>query len=645
MSLFRQIAALISIFLVLLLAATTWNNFRHSSQAMEGQLKNAAQNMATTLGIAVTNSVQGTEPSFVETLFNVAFDSGHLAKIELISVSGEQLNVKEQTVTIRKVPNWLVQLVPLAETSGESRIMKNWKPYGTIRLTMHPGYVYAGIYENLKSILFWFTTVTIIGLFILWILLHMLLHPLLTIQDQAEAICDNRFIQNEQLPRTAELRSVARAMNRMVEKVKNVYAEQAESITRYHTQLYQDALTGLGNRRHLMLELDKLCGDEAASHGCLVVIHLHGLTKIKDRIGYRDTDRLVVALARLIEEAAGQQDQKYCARIHDTEFVMHIGSDFEMAEVHTQQVFKAFRRLAKKESIDELTWLCAGLAIMIPDSSPGSLLSEVDFALTQAKASGAYTTYSRPQSELDLPQGKMQWRTWLEDALKRQRFFLVTQPVLRGDGKIDHREVYVRLRDEQGRIIPAGIFMPMANGLGLDYAIETDVFRMILASGNDHTRTETQIAVNISSSFITDGEALASLDQFIRISARSNQIKLCIEASHFTLIQHPQAAEALNGRIRDLGCRFGIDNLDLSLPLDILHILRPSYIKANARVLEDTSKEQDSTGLKNLLSLTNSLDVDLIAVGIDSQEILDTMHELTISTVQGNHIGSPQELA
>ncbi|MCP4041212.1 MAG: diguanylate cyclase, partial [Gammaproteobacteria bacterium] len=275
-------------------------------------------------------------------------------KIELISVSGEQLHVKEQTVTIRKVPNWLVQLVPLAETSGESRIMKNWKPYGTIRLTMHPGYVYAGIYENLKSILFWFTTVTIIGLFILWILLHMLLHPLLTIQDQAEAICDNRFIQNEQLPRTAELRSVARAMNRMVEKVKNVYAEQAESITRYHTQLYQDALTGLGNRRHLMLELDKLCGDEAASHGCLVVIHLHGLTKIKDRIGYRDTDRLVVALARLIEEAAGQQDQKYCARIHDTEFVMHIGSDFEMAEVHTQQVFKAFRRLAKKESIDEL---------------------------------------------------------------------------------------------------------------------------------------------------------------------------------------------------------------------------------------------------------------------------------------------------
>ena len=48
--------------------------------------------------------------------------------------------------------------------------------------------------------------------------------------------------------------------------------------------------------------------------------------------------------------------------------------------------------------------------------------------------------------------------------------------------------------------------------------------------------------------------------------------------------------------------------------------------------------------MQNLRSLTSGLDIQLIAVGIDSQEELDTMIEAGVDAVQGYHIGRPEEL-
>ena len=641
MTLFKQIAALISIVFLILLGVTTWNDFRHSSSALEGQLKTAAQNMATTLGVSIANSEQGTDPAYIETMFNVIFDSGYLSKIEMVSPTGEQLHIKEQVVTIQDVPDWLVRFADIKAATGETQIMTNWMPYGTLRLTLHPGYAYKGLYENLKSVMFWFAILASAGLAVLWILLHLLLRPLDFIKKQADAIGENRFIQNEYMPRTVELKSVVLAMNRMVNRVQTVFNEQVESLNRYHNQLYRDALTGLGNRKHMIDELNEICSSESGREGCLVVMIIHDLDKVKEQLGYKGADRLVVGLARLMEDVVGKQARKYCARMSDNEFVIYLQGDVGTAEIRTQKIFDAFKDLTIEEKVADITWLYAGLAPLTSESTTGTVLSAADFALTQAKVSGEYKIFHEIKSDLSLPQGKMQWRTWLEDSLEKHRFFLAGQPAHNREGELDHNEVFVRLRDEHAQLIPAGVFMPVANVLGVDYAIEVEVFKMALEAGKKNP--EVPIAVNISSIFFTNAEALAKLEQFMKDSVEAG-IKIQIESSHFTMTQHPQAAEAIADRIKHIGCRFGIDNMDLSLHMDLLQTLLPNYIKVNTRTLVDMVDEAGSAGMQNLRSLTSGLGIQLIAVGIDSQEELDTMIEAGVDIVQGYHIGKPEEL-
>ena len=641
MTLFKQIAALISVVFVVLLGVTTWNDFRHSTNALEGQLKTAAQNMATTLGVSIANSEQGTDPAYIETLFNVIFDSGYLTKIEMVSPTGEQMHVKEQPVTIQGVPDWFVDLADIEVATGETQIMANWIPYGTLRLVLHPGYAYSGLYKNLKTVMTWFVVLSVSGLIVLWILLHIILRPLGFIKKQADAIGENRFIQNEHMPRTVELKSVVIAMNRMVNRVQTVFNEQVESLNRYHTQLYRDALTGLGNRKHMLDELNSICGNPDSPEGFLVVMTIHDFSKVKEQIGYKRTDRLVTELAKVMEDVVGKQARKYCARMSDSEFAMYLQGDVGTAEIRTQKVFDAFKTVAVEEQIDGITWLYAGLSAIKSDSKTGDVLSAADFALTQAKVAGEYRIFHEIKSDLSLPQGKMEWHHWLEESLERHHFFLAGQPANNRDSQLDHIEVFVRLRDEQGQLIPAGVFMPVANVLGVDFSIEIEVFRMALEAGKAHP--EVPIAINISSMFFTDAEALAKLEAFMKDAVDAN-IKVQIEASHFTITQHPQAAEAIVDRVKHIGCSFGIDNMDLSLNMDMLQTLLPNYVKVNTRTLMDMVGEAGSAGMQNLRSLTTGLGIRLIAVGIDSQDELDTMVEAGVDAVQGYFIGKPEEL-
>ncbi|MCW8963539.1 MAG: EAL domain-containing protein [Gammaproteobacteria bacterium] len=641
MTLFKQIAVLISLGFIILMSVTTWNNFRHSSQALEGQLQSAAQNMATTLGVVISNSNE--DPAFVETLFNAIFDSGYLVGIELVSPGGEIIHSKTQTLSIKGVPDWLVALAPMKPATGETSIIKNWMQYGTLKLTLHPGHAYIGLYKNLKSMLIWFAALSVAGLFILWALLHITLRPLHRIRKQADAIIENRFELQEEAPATIELRHVTEAMNRMVCKVRDTFAEQTETLNLYHKQLYRDSLTGLGNRRHLISLLDDLCSEEATCQGCLVAFHISGITTIKEQKGFKCSIDLIVNLARLMEGIAGEQAHQHCTKLNKSEFALYLQDDISVAEIHAKKIIDAFRQTTVQLEVDDICYLSIGVAQLGKSSDANSIMYDIDYTLTQARTSGKYVIRHKTPDDMSLPKGKAQWRNWLNNALTQQRFSLVVQPSKTIAGTLDHNEVFVRLRDEQETLISAGIFMPMANALELDYEIELEVFRMGLALAGK--MPDTPVAINVSSRFFTDAGALINMEKLLRDSIDAGGKHIQIEASHFMLTQHMHVATSIVDRIRNIGCCFGIDNVDPGLPLDLLQQLRPDYVKTKATMLDDILGSTGSADIQNLRSLTTDLDIKLIAVGIDSQQMLDQIKNTDVDGVQGYFIGKPEELS
>lgn len=642
MTLFNQIALLVSVVFFIFVLATTIGDFRRSSEFLEGQLQTSAQDMATTLGISISNSGASQDKASLEVLFNSVFDSGYYTRIELVDTAGRIVHKKEQKISIRKVPDWFVSLVPLKEATGASRIQQGWTPVGDLSITVHPGFTYVSLYKSLQVTILWAVLLFVAGMVLLWFLLRKIMQPLDKVKNQAEAIQANQFVQQEKLPSTPELRRVVEAMNNMVAKVQGIFVEQQHTLSRYQDLLYVDSLTGLGNHKYIVNQLEQSQSEDAISYATMAILKLQGLEALRDSKGYESVDNIIcLAATQLGDHCITDADEK-CARLNEDEFAILVCAEPDIVKQRITKLFGKFRDKSKQYSDSHHVTLIAGVTRLQAGSSTGEMLADADFALTQALGKSPYSIFETTRSNLNLPQGKMQWRTWIENALLEKRLYLASQAVLDVDGNIVQKEVFVRVKNEEQVTIPAGMFMPMALSLGFGLEIDRAVFKLVSKVSN--VDPETPVALNLTASFF-DSHCHIS-QEFTDLLAKfiGTPNELCLEASHAVFNQYPSMCMQVADRLRELGHQFGIDNFDLKESLGVLQSIRPSYIKVNANMLIDLTPEDVSVAFQALKTLVKTLDIKIIAVGVSTQEIYDRLIELGIETMQGHLLAEPQDL-
>jgi len=642
MTMFKQIALLVSLVFLMLVIATTVGDFRRSSDFLEGQLQTTAQDMATTLGISISSSSMGTDVASLETLFNSVFDSGYYTRIEFTDPSGTLVHKKEQKLEIRKVPNWFISLVPLREATGTSRIQKGWVYIGQLSITVHPGFTYASLYHNIKVTFIWALVLFVAGLALLWFLLHKIMSPLERVREQAEAIHANQFVQQSVLPSTPELRRVVQAMNRMVQKVQGIFIDQQQTLGRYQDLLYVDSLTGLGNRKYIFSQLEQSESEDAISYVSMAMIKLHGLEALRESQGYDAGDKIIRLTAGLLTKYCVVDAEEKCARLSDDEFsvLACVETDVVIERIHA--FFDRFKSNVKDFSDSYHIMLTAGVTRLPMKGSVSNVFADLDFALTQASGKSPYTIIEAARTDIHLPHGKMQWRKCLEDALADNRLYLASQQVFNIDNEVVQHEVFVRLKNEHGEVIPAGMFMPMALSLGFGLEIDRAVFKLLGHVAN--VNSTIPIALNLTASFFNNHYYISK--EFSDLLATFEGVPggLCLEASHAVFNQYPVMCMQVADRLRQLDHQFGIDNFDLKESLGVLQSIRPSYIKVNANTLIDLTPEDVSSAYQALRTLVKTLDIQLIAVGVGSQEMYDHLRELGVDTMQGNLLAEPQDL-
>ncbi len=640
MTLFRQVAFLVTLVFLLNVVAISAASLEQYSTIVKGQLQSTAQDMTTTLGIALSNSTFGKDGRAFETLFNAVFDSGYYSSIELVDSDGNVLLKKDRKLEIEGVPDWFTSLVKINPASAAAPVMQGWIPLGTLKITLHPGYVYFGLYNNFISSIVWFAIIFSVGLLVLWLLLHYVLKPLYAVRRQADAISSNQFVTLSSVPRTVELRTVVNAMNRMVDKVHAIFNEQQQTLLKYQKVAYEDQVTGLANRRCFLNCLESVHAAEDAYYSHLAVIKILNLEFVHEQLGYESSDKALSTLATILNDLCDGREDLYCARLSEDEFALLAQDDNEPIKAHIEYMFERFR---SAEQLDELLSdisLIAGVATIQFNEGMGKTLADTDFALAQAEMSGPYSIKQANTEKLKLPQGKIQWRSWLEKCLDQNMFFLVKQKAVNVEGDALHEEVYVRLRNGYDQVIPAGIFMPMASALNMGEEVDRVVFRLVKELCE--TKRTAPIALNLTSSVFSHADALLEFNQLLAHFQKSN-LGICVEASHAILDQYPAMCAEVADSVRETGHVFGIDNINLGLSLNELKHIRPDYLKINARTIYDITREENSTVYQAVRTLAATIDSKLIAVAVDSQEIHDHLQQLNIDYMQGNLFGEPEE--
>ena len=639
MTLFRQVAMLVSLVYLLIVVTIMAASLEQYGTIVRGQLQSSARDMVTTLGIAISNSSFGSDRPAYETLFNAVFDSGYYSSIKLTAPDGELIHKKDRQLEIEGVPDWFLSTVTIEPATATTPVMQGWTPLGTLQLTLHPGYVYSGLYNNFVTTMISFIVLFSLGMLVLWLLLHKLLKPLVKVREQADAIHNNQFVKQDAVPRTVELRTVVNAMNRMIDKVHVIFDDQEETLSRYQKLLYEDQLTGLGNRRYFLSRLEVAHSDEAASHSHVVVIKILNLEMVREHFGYEKSDKAVIVLADILKEIAEQEDY-YSARLSTDEFALLIPASEVAVSQYIESVFDRFRSDAVIFDIREDISLIAGVSNVRIGTDIGKTLADSDFALMQAESNAPYSIKEASSTGMALPQGKIQWRSWLEHCIEQNRFYLVGQKAINTDGAAVHQEVFIRLKNEENQTVPAGMFMPMASALNMGEAVDRVVFQLV--KDLCEKGSEIPVALNLTASVFSHADALVEFNQLLKHFQQSSTT-LCVEASHTILEQHPLMCAQVAESVRNSGHLFGVDNLNLGLSLHELKTVRPDYLKVNAQTLYDMTRGDMPTGFQALRTLTRAMDIQLIAVAVDSQEIRDHLQQLGIDTMQGNLFGEPEE--
>ena len=646
MTLYRQLL-LFTLALLFFLFAGTWATKLHSTRAfLQDQLASHAQDTATALGLSISTHMATMDVPAMESMINAVFDRGYYQLIRLRDIQGRVLVNRRLQVRYNGVPDWFIHWLPLHSPSATATIMNGWRRVGTISVQSHPGYAYRTLWETVVNTTLWFSLTAILVALAGGLGLRVLLRPLKRVEQQALAVCERSYQIQERIPRTRELRRVVLAMNRMISRIKEIFADQARVAQMLRKKVYQDPLTGLGNRRYLRSQVaSALADDGAIVQGALLLVQINDLQALNRRQGFQAGDRLIRQVAAILRHQCQDLGKSSLARLTGGDFALFLpGCGAPEAEAVAQEIAVEFSRLASMQLGPGTAMGQVGGVVYDRATTLTELLAAADTALSRARVEGANRAVVLPLRKGDGPgiRGERQWMRLLDRTLAGRSIQLYLQPAVRcdGHGEVVHREVLARISDTSGSILDAGLFIPLAQRLQRISALDRIILEKVLAL----PAQEQELAVNLSPLSLRDREFRTWILQVLR-QRPAGASRLCFEFAEFGAVSHLDLVRDFGREVRRLGHGLGIDHFGQGLVnFGYLKSLRPDYVKIDAAfTAELTERESDAFFFVcSLCNVAHSLDIAVMAEGVEDESQWRMARELHMDAAKGFFIARPE---
>lgn len=645
MSLFKQLLIAICLFLVVAFTGSFMVSLESSRAQYVNQLRSHAQDAATALALSLTPNID--DPAMVELLVSSIFDSGYYASIRVVDVSNNTTLVERSGIpAVNNVPDWFVRLIGLEPAGGDAIISRGWEQAARVEVVSHPMFALAKLWQSALGSLGWLLLCGAVSAGLGALLLRRQLKPLDYMVEQSHAIARREFLSLPDLPRTPELRRVVQAMNQMVEKLKALFQEQAERSEKLRDESYQDALTGLANRRYFEMQLNaRVSNPEQASSGYLLLLRVSDLTGLNQRLGGQHTDELL--------KAVGQQLTRVCAKYPETlNLVTRVrGGEFAVlapglmrteALQLAQTLENALASLHATGATDVISVASIGLAPFAHGDTPQAVIGLADQALAQAEGQGDCTWVCLDHSaSASVGEDHHAWHTLLDQALSQRRLELYFQPVVASQDTtlVLHHKVLSRLIDEQGQVIPAGRFLPWLERFGWTARLDRLMLELVLVQMTGH---EASLALNLSSATLTDPQALSKIFDILRAHSSLGS-RLTLEIGEEQLPEQA-SLEALTRRLRELGFSLSVQHFGGRFSMiGNLARLGLAYLKVDGSYIRAIDQESDKRlFIEAIQRAAHSIDLPLIAERVETEGELSVIREMGIYGVQGRLVGEPK---
>jgi diguanylate cyclase (GGDEF)-like protein/PAS domain S-box-containing protein len=427
---------------------------------------------------------------------------------------------------------------------------------------------------------------------------------------------------------------------------------QARRLTRELThQATHDSLTGLLNRAEFerqLLQLVEATRPDPRGHA-MCYLDMDQFKVVNDTCGHTAGDELLRQFASLLREQ--MRDSDVVARLGGDEFgILLIHCDPEHAERALHGLIEKIRkyRFVWEEHSFDINASIGLVSIPPGQHSLSQIMSAADVACYAAKDAGRNRLhiYHPEDDELHQRHTDRQWVSRLRKAIDENRFCLYAQPIVpvtRPDTP-DHYEILVRLRDEQGRLVPPNTFIPAAERYNLMPQIDRWVLRTTLGFLRDLSGN-CQVAVNVSGQSLCDAGFLRfAIDQINETGIDPGRI--CFEITETAAIAHLNLASRFISMLHGIGCSFSLDDFGSGLSsFAYLKNLKVDYLKIDGRFVKNMVNDPiDRAMVTAIHGVGQAKGIRTIAEFVETPEILAALAVIGVNNAQGYGIAKPMPI-
>uniref|UniRef100_A6VZ59 Diguanylate cyclase/phosphodiesterase n=1 Tax=Marinomonas sp. (strain MWYL1) TaxID=400668 RepID=A6VZ59_MARMS len=649
MTLFRQLMMTIIAIFSLMLAVVMVINFNTTKGYLIGQLESTTQDSATSLSMSVSDFMAMEDYASVESSINAVFDSGYFSEVRIHVYDTDKNITRSNETKIDGVPNWFIQLIDFKVPVAKAVISNGWSELGQVYITGSAGYGYNQLWLASRDLLVSFFVIGAITLVIGSFALRYLFRPLAELEKQAEAIQQRRFIKTIVVPKTRELKSVVLSMNRMAEKLEKEFASEVETAQWLQAKAFKDPVSGLGNRHFFESQMKSHFAERERGIDGLVLISLADLGKLNNERGYESADMFIQSAADILTKKVSTLSSfSTLARLSGADFVLLI-PNFDHSQL-TKVVDDIMSELMELNTAGiSYSAAVANIGAVTIDGSVerSSAMSQADAALREAKREG-----SNSSKVFDLNMGqdmaisKTAWKEILESAIRHKSFKLKKQKITTLDETptILHEEVFMGL-EHAGKEYHAGYFIGLAELFDLGSQIDQVIIGRVIEYIKSRQLT-VPLTVNLSASSYAKPAFITWLDKTLSNLNVDVKSKLMFEISEQSVLIEETQANELAQMLKTQRVQFGIDNVGKQFSaFQYLQTLMPDYVKVDSSYTRMAAgKESESFFMHTLCKMFGSLNIEVIATGVESEKQWIALKRFDVSGGQGFLIGRAQDM-
>ncbi|VAW51003.1 diguanylate cyclase/phosphodiesterase (GGDEF & EAL domains) with PAS/PAC sensor(s) [hydrothermal vent metagenome] len=454
---------------------------------------------------------------------------------------------------------------------------------------------------------------------------------------------------------TGMLLITSKNLNRTIRESLTIRHQRLIDEKTIHYQANYDMLTDLPNRRLLSERLNHEIKRAGRHHhfGAVLFLDLDHFKTINDSLGHAIGDELLKQVALRIKNRIRNEDT--VARLGGDEFIILIpeaSDEMTTASNNAENIATEILQLFhEKFNINEHiihTSVSIGISLFpLGETSSDTILQKADVALYEAKEAGRNTArlfYSEMQQVVN---NRRAIEKDLHQAIINNEFELNYQPQVDINQNIIAYEALLRWNHPDKGLISPETFINIAEKCGLIVPIGEWVLKTACQQFANiiEINKNLRICINVSPRQFNDHLFIEKIQTVIsETGINPNNIQLEITEG-MVLKDIDETIDKMKS-LKLIGLSFAIDDFGTGyssltylkkLPIDILKIDK-------SFVLESVHNSNDAAIVKTIIAMAQNMDIDILAEGVETQQIMDFLKEIDCEMFQGYLFGRPVKI-